>query len=188
MSQDKTTAALASPEDVIEFWLAAGHDKWFNQNEAFDAEIRARFARTHAEAAAGNLSDWETTPRGAAALIILLDQFSRNMFRGDARTYAADATARAVADRAIARGFDMQLSDTLRYFCYMPFMHSEALADLERCIDLFRGLGDAEGMKYAEHHADIVRRFGRFPHRNALLGRTTTPEEQAYLDGGGFGG
>ena len=76
----------------------------------------------------------------------------------------------------------------MRYFCYMPFMHSEALADLERCIDLFRGLGDAEGMKYAEHHADIVRRFGRFPHRNALLGRTTTPEEQAFLDGGGFGG
>jgi uncharacterized protein (DUF924 family) len=179
---------VATPDAVAEFWLAAGREKWFKKNTAFDEEIRARFLSTYEAAAAGHLSDWEKTPRGAAALVIVLDQFSRNMFRNDARTYAADTLARAAADRTIARGGDKDLPPTLRYFVYMPFMHSETLADLERCIDLFRGLGDAEGLKYAEHHADIVRRFGRFPHRNAILGRKTTPEEQTFLDGGGFGG
>ena len=118
----------------------------------------------------------------------MLDQFPRNMFRGERRTYATDALARAVADRAIARGFDRQVSHPERQFFYLPFMHSENLGDQERCLELARHYRDDEFTKYAEHHAEIIRRFGRFPHRNALLGRATTPDEQAFLDGGGFAG
>ena len=125
---------------------------------------------------------------GALALVIVLDQFPRNMFRGDARTYAADRVARAVTERAIARAFDQRFPPTERRFFYLPFEHSENLADQERGVALSRAAGDEEGVKYAEIHADIIRRFGRFPHRNRVLGRTTTPEEQAFLDGGGFAG
>ena len=127
-------------------------------------------------------------PRRALALIIVLDQFPRNMCRGSARTFAADPAARAVADRALARGFDQNLALNERQFFYLPFEHSEALADQERSCALCRATGDAELLKWAELHADIIRRFGRFPHRNAVLGRTTTPDEQAFLDGGGFAG
>jgi uncharacterized protein (DUF924 family) len=179
---------IASPQDIIAFWLAAGHDRWFTRSDAFDAEIRARFLPTYEAAAAGQLSDWEASPEGALALAIALDQFPRNMFRGDARIYAADPIARAVVKRAIARGFDQQVPETLRNFFYLPLMHSEELADHEQSIALHRVHGDPEGMKYSEHHADIIRRFGRFPHRNAILGRETTAEEQAFLDGGGFTG
>ena len=179
---------IASPQDILAFWLAAGHDKWFNKHEAFDAEILARFLPTYEAAAAGQLSDWETSAEGALALAIVLDQFSRNMFRGDARTYAADPVARDAVKRAIARGFDQQVPKELRSFLYLPLMHSETPADHEQCIALYRAHGDPEGIKYAEHHADIIRRFGRFPHRNAILGRQTTTEEQAFLDGGGFKG
>jgi uncharacterized protein (DUF924 family) len=179
---------IASPQDILTFWLAAGHDKWFTRNDAFDAEVRTRFLPTYEAAAAGRLSNWEATADGALALTIVLDQFSRNMFRGDPRTYAADPIARDVVKRAIARGFDQAAPDELRNFLYLPLMHSETLADHEQCIVLHRAHGDPEGIKYAEHHADIIRRFGRFPHRNAILGRQTTPEEQAFLDGGGFKG
>ena len=128
------------------------------------------------------------TPEGALALVIVLDQFPRNMFRGDARTYAADALARAVADRALARGFDQQVPPR-RAPVLLSAVHAFGeLADQERCVELARRYGDDEFTKYAEQHADIVRRFGRFPHRNAMLGRATTPEEQAFLDGGGFAG
>ncbi len=181
-------SAFPSPHDIVSFWLAAGYDKWFGKDDAFDAEIRARFLPVYEAAAAGQLSDWEDNAEGALALTIVLDQFSRNMFRGDARTYAADPLARAVVKRAIARGFDMAVPQTLRNFFYLPLMHSEELADQEQCVALHRRLGDPNLLKYAEGHADIVRRFGRFPHRNAILGRTTTPEEQVFLDGGGFKG
>jgi uncharacterized protein (DUF924 family) len=116
----------------------------------------------------------------------VLDQFPRNMFRGDARTYASDALAREVAHRAIERGVDVRIDPALREFLYLPFNHSEQLSDQLRCIELTRAAGNAENLKWAEHHADIIRRFGRFPHRNRLLGRATTPEEQAFLDEGGF--
>jgi uncharacterized protein (DUF924 family) len=181
-------AGNAGPMDVLAFWRAAGPDRWYNKDADFDAAITARFQPLWREAAASQLSAWERTPEGALALVIVLDQFPRNMFRGDARTYAADAVARAVADRAIARGFDRLIPDRERQFLYLPFMHSEYLADQERCVALARGYGDDEFMKYAVHHADIIRRFGRFPHRNAILGRATTPAEQAFLDGGGFAG
>jgi uncharacterized protein (DUF924 family) len=177
-----------APHDVVAFWQAAGPAKWFTKDAAFDAAIRDRFLATYEAAAAGELAHWDSTPEGALALVILLDQFSRNMFRANARTYAADPYARAVADGALARGFDRAVAPDLRTFFYLPFMHSEALADQERCVALYRAVGDAESLRYAEDHADIIRRFGRFPHRNAVLGRATTADEQAFLSAGGFGG
>jgi uncharacterized protein (DUF924 family) len=131
---------------------------------------------------------WDEDAQDALALVIVLDQFPRNMFRDSARAFAADALAREVASRAIARGFDQLVPAGERMFFYLPFEHSEKFADQERCVALNRATGDAEAIKWAEHHADIIRRFGRFPHRNAVLGRATTPEEQTFLDAGGFAG
>ena len=179
---------IATSESVLAFWREAGPEKWFKKDTAFDDEIRARFLETYEAAVAGKLSGWEQTAEGALALTLVLDQFPRNMFRGDARTFAADPLARAVAGRALARGFDRPMALSDRQFLYLPFEHSETLADQERCCALFRSTGDADLLKWAELHADIIRRFGRFPHRNAVLGRATTPEEQAFLDGGGFKG
>ena len=176
------------PADVLGFWREAGPDKWFEQDDAFDAAIRDRFLATYEAAAGGRLAAWEGDAEGALALVIVLDQFPRNMFRGNARSFAADPLARAVADRAIARGFDKLYVPPEQRFFYLPFMHAENLEDQERCIALCRAAADDEGLKYAELHADIIRRFGRFPHRNKILGRTTTPEEQAFLEGGGFAG
>ncbi len=176
------------PREVLAFWRAAGPDQWFEKDEAFDSAIAVRFCAVWHAAAAGSLVQWEETPEGALALAIVLDQFPRNMFRGHARTYAADALARAVAERALARGFDRQLPHRERRFLYLPFTHSEDLADQERSLAVARGYGDEEFTTYAEQHAAIIRRFGRFPHRNVILGRATTAEEQAFLDGGGFAG
>jgi uncharacterized protein (DUF924 family) len=176
------------PQEVLAFWRAAGPDRWFEKDAAFDSAVAARFLALWHAAAAGSLASWEETAEGALALAIVLDQFPRNMFRGDARTYATDVLARAVAERALARGFDRQLPQLERQFLYLPFMHSEDLADQERSLALARGYGDEEFTTYAENHAAIIRRFGRFPHRNAILGRATTAEEQAFLDGGGFAG
>ena len=177
-----------TPAEVLAFWRAAGPDKWYEKDEAFDAAIRARFLDTYETAAASRLAAWEDDAEGALALLIVLDQFPRNMFRGGSRSFAADPLARAVADRAIARGFDKLYVPPERRFFYLPFTHSENLADQERCVALNRAAADDEGVKWAELHADIIRRFGRFPHRNRMLGRATTPDEQAFLDGGGFAG
>jgi uncharacterized protein (DUF924 family) len=179
---------IASPEAVLEFWRAAGEEKWFKKNAAFDDGIRTQFLETYETGAVGKLTDWERTADGALALVIVLDQFPRNMFRNDARTYAADPLARAVASRALDRGFDRDVPNIDRQFFYLPFEHSETLADQDRCCALFAATGDADKLKWATLHADIIRRFGRFPHRNVLLGRATTPEEQTFLDGGGFKG
>jgi uncharacterized protein (DUF924 family) len=188
VSAASASNAAAGPGDVLAFWRAAGRTKWFAKDDAFDAEIRARFLAIYEAAANGELAAWEASADGALALVIVLDQFPRNMFRGSARIYAADPLARAVADRAIAQRYDQQVPQSERTFFYLPFEHSEDPADQERCVALHRAAGDADGLKWAEHHADIIRRFGRFPHRNKLLGRATTPEEQTFLDGGGFGG
>ena len=182
-----TGEGQVGPETVLAFWRAAGPDKWFKKDDAFDADIRTRFLATYEAAAAGRLA-WDETAHGALALLIVLDQFPRNMFRGSARAFAADPLARTIASRAIERGFDEVAAPSERSFFYLPFEHSEALADQERCIALNRARGDADAIKWAEQHADIIRRFGRFPHRNKALGRATTPEEQAFLDGGGFAG
>jgi len=185
MSDD---AAPPGAGDVLAFWRAAGSAKWFRKDDAFDAEIKARYLPSCEAAAAGSLAQWETSPEDALALLILLDQFPRNMFRGTAAAFVADPLARDAAGRAIERGFDRQAAKAERPFFYLPYMHSEALADQERCLELCRVAEDAGTLKYAEFHADIIRRFGRFPHRNAALGRVTTVEEQAFLDEGGFAG
>jgi uncharacterized protein (DUF924 family) len=175
-----------APADILSFWRQVGPERWYERDDALDAEVRSRFLELWQEAAAGKLSSWEATDDGALALAIVLDQFPRNMFRDDIRTCSSDALAREVTDRAIARGADLRVDPALQEFLYMPLMHSEHLTDQLRCIELFRG--NADQLRYAEGHADIIRRFGRFPHRNRILGRATTPEEQAFLDGGGFSG
>jgi uncharacterized protein (DUF924 family) len=177
-----------SAADVVAFWREAGPKRWFEKDFAFDQEIRERFLSAYELAAEGGLRAWEKTAAGALALLVLLDQFPRNMFRNDARTFATDPLARAIAAGAIVRGFDAQVPAELRSFFYLPFEHSEDFADQERGIAFYKAAGDADGLKWAEIHADIIRRFGRFPHRNAVLGRATTPEEKAFLDGGGFSG
>jgi uncharacterized protein (DUF924 family) len=185
---EPSSTAVRAPDDVLAFWREAGPERWFERDDAFDAAIRARFLATYAAGAAGQLSSWESSPAGALALLLVLDQFPRNMFRDDARAYAADPAARAIADRALARGFDQQVDAGERAFFYLPFEHSEEMVDQARCVALHRALGDADWLKWAELHADIIARFGRFPHRNAVLDRATTPDEQAFLDGGGFKG
>jgi uncharacterized protein (DUF924 family) len=178
--------AQVAPADILAFWRDAGPKRWYTPDEAFDAEVRRRFLGLWQRAAAGELASWQGSDDGALALVIVLDQFPRNLFRDDIRTYASDAQAREVAHRAIDRGVDARIDPALREFLYLPFMHSEHLADQLRCIELSRAAGHTESLKWAEHHADIIRRFGRFPHRNRLMGRSTTPEEQAFLDEGGF--
>jgi uncharacterized protein (DUF924 family) len=180
--------SLPSAADVLAYWRALGPERWFEKDAAVDAEIREKFQGVYQAALTGSLGHWEDNVSGALALVILLDQFPRNMFRGAAAAFAADPLARAAAGRAIERGFDRQAAKAEQPFFYLPYMHSEALADQERCCELCRIAGDEATLKWAELHADIIRRFGRFPHRNAVLGRITTAEEQAFLDAGGFGG
>jgi uncharacterized protein (DUF924 family) len=181
-------AQAPAPAEILSFWREAGPARWYGKDAAFDATLRTRFMALWKLAVAGGLSSWEASDDGALALVIVLDQFPRNMFRCEPRAYGSDALAREVAHRAIARGVDTRIDPELLEFLYMPFMHSEQLADQLRCVELFRSAGRPENLKYAEDHADIIRRFGRFPHRNRVLGRATTPEEQAFLDGGGFSG
>jgi uncharacterized protein (DUF924 family) len=175
------------PAEIVAFWREVGPKRWFEKDAVLDDEIRRRFLGAHEAAAGGKLAAWEQNAEGALALLILLDQFPRNLFRGEARAFATDAQARAVASRAILGGFDGAIPD-MRTFFYLPFMHSEDLADQEHAIAFYRAQNNTDGLKWAELHADIIRRFGRFPHRNAVLGRVTTPEEQEFLDGGGFAG
>ena len=180
--------ALPSPDDVIAFWREAGSEKWFAKNDDFDASIRLRFVELLEAAQRGDLSHWEEEPDGALALAIVLDQFPRNLFRATPRAYAADAQARGVTSRALARGFHRRCDQELVAFLYMPLVHSEDLADQERAVTLFEELGLADNLRSAREHRDIIARFGRFPHRNAMLGRSSTQQEQAFLDEGGFAG
>lgn len=174
-----------TPAEVVTFWLAAGQQQWFSKNASFDAEFRGRFLAAHEDAAAGRLESWSADAEGSLALVLLLDQFPRNSFRGSVRMYETDSLARAQADRAVLAGFDAMVDPTLRLFFYLPFEHSERLEDQDRSVALHERIGMSQ---YAEGHRDIIRRFGRFPHRNALLGRTTTSAEQEFLDSGGFAG
>lgn len=178
---------LATPDEVLAFWRNAGPERWFSKDEAFDQACRDRFMPTYEVAAKGDLNEWELTPEGALAVILLLDQFPRNMFRGLRETYKTDPVALMVADRAIERGFDHKGEPELRRFFYLPFMHSESLRHQERSVVLNEALGE-ESIKWARHHHDIIARFGRFPHRNAILRRETTPEEEAFLKESDFRG
>lgn len=175
-----------SASDIITFWRDAGYDKWFKKDEAFDAEIRRRFEGAHMAAAARNLDSWMETAEGALALLLLLDQFPRNMYRDTAHAFATDPLARSFARRAVAAGHDQAVEPAMRAFFHLPYEHSENLGDQEEGVRLMAD--DAEQVKWAILHRDIIQRFGRFPHRNAALGRDTTPDEQAFLDSGGFAG
>ena len=183
MSTTSTTAA-----DVIAFWCDAGYERWFMRDATFDAQCRTQFLDAHFAASRRELEPWMADADGALALVLLLDQIPRNVFRGSAHSYATDPLARQHADHAIKAGFDREVDPALRIFFYMPFEHSEDIADQQRAVVLTTALGDASYSRYAILHRDVIARFGRFPHRNVLLGRANTPEEQMYLDaGGGFG-
>jgi len=176
-----------APGEVVAFWREAGYGKWFRGGDAFDAECRARFLDAHHAAARRECEGWMDTADGALALLVLLDQIPRNVFRDSGHAFATDALARHYATRAIDAGFDADVDPVLRLFFYLPFEHAEELADQDRALALFTALGDANLLAYATAHRNAIVRFGRFPYRNAALGRSNTPEEQAWLDaGGGF--
>ena len=177
---------MTDATDIVEFWWRAGRKAWFTQSDAFDAHCRD-FLGAHEAAAAGALDGWIDVADSALALTLLLDQFPRNLFRGSPRAFATDGKARETARAAITRGFDLMVDPTLRLFFYLPFEHSEVIADQDESVRLFAARSP-DDLRFAEHHRDIIRRFGRFPHRNALLGRISTPEEIAFLDSGGFRG
>ena len=178
---------LKEAERVIAFWWDAGPRLWFAKDPGFDRRFRNAFSRAHEAAASGVLESWLATPEASLALVLLLDQFPRNAFRGTPRMYASDAEGRAAASIAIAAGHDQAFPAELRVFFYLPFAHSEALIDQERAVALVSPLGEPN-LSRARHHQDIVRRFGRFPHRNPILGRAMTIEEQCFLDEGGYAG
>ena len=179
---------VATPDEVIAFWREAGPDRWFAKDTAFDQACRDRFTLTYEAAARGDLAEWELTPEGALAGVLLLDQFPRNMFRGTRRAYATDHAALMTADRAIERGYDQRVDPAFRRFFYLPFMHSESVRHQERSVALNESLGDPDSITWARHHHAIVARFGRFPHRNEILGRETTPEEAQFLKDDDFRG
>jgi uncharacterized protein (DUF924 family) len=168
---------------VLDFWFGELSPKaWFEKSDQVDQRIRDRFLATHAHVSQDvSLDDLLQSADIALAAILVLDQFPRNMFRDTPRAFASDAKALALAERTVAAGLDRAVDAARRIFFYLPFEHSEAIADQDRSVALFEGLGDAEYLRYAHAHRDIVRRFGRFPHRNAILGRRSTPEELAFL-------
>ncbi len=184
---------MSRSTEILDFWFGKPDDPdygkyrkmWFTKNLECDQEVRSRFLQTYQQAAAGELDDWKETPLGCLALIILLDQFPRNMFRGQPQAFATDSQALTYAKYAVERGFDQELLPTQRQFIYLPFEHSENLADQHQCVELFSSLKDypecASGVDYAYRHHKVIERFGRFPHRNEILRRETTPEEAEFL-------
>ena len=178
---------MSAAAALVAFWREAGMGKWFGGGAAFDAECRERWLDAHFAAARRELDCWLGDPDGALALVLLLDQIPRNVFRGSAHAFATDPLALRCAARAIDAGFDARVDPALRFFLYLPFEHSEAIADQHRAVALFTALGDPGLLGYATAHRDVILRFGRFPHRNAALGRDSSADEQAWLDaGGGF--
>ena len=174
--------------DVLKFWFGLDEGQWWRGGDELDDRIKQNFAKLFWEKRQLPVDRFTTDPLTALAGVILFDQFPRNMFRGSAEAFSTDAQALALTKRAIEQGMDQQIGPDLRAFVYMPLMHSEDPKDQLRCVELFRNAANAENLEYAKLHADIIRRFGRFPHRNACLGRVTTPEEQKFLDDGGFAG
>lgn len=177
-----------TPRDVLDFWFAAGKEKWFVKDEAFDRDITERFQDAHEAAKDGAYDGWKESTEGCLALIILLDQFPRNMYRDSAKAFAADPKALALAKEVVAQGRDVEVPADARVWLYLPFEHSEERTDQDRSVELFERLGDEETAKWARVHADVIKRFGRFPHRNKVLGRESTADEVEFLKGGGFGG
>ncbi len=180
-------AHLAAPETVADFWKPLGHAIWFGKDPQFDNYFRDTFATEHEAAAWGELMPWLATPDGALSLVLLLDQYPRNAFRGTRRMYATDTLARSVANAALRLGHDRAVEPPLQVFFYLPFGHSENLADQDRAVSLCAALPDP-APQHAQGHRDIIARFGRFPHRNVILRRKSTAEETAWLAAGGFAG
>ncbi len=178
-----------TPRDIVDFWMDAGPDRWFSKDAAFDVLLSERHADTLAEARDGALDHWADTPEGVLALVIVLDQFSRNIHRGTPQAFAGDAKALALAQRALARGDHHALPAWQAMWLFMPLEHAEDIAMQRHCVALFEAVPELEDMvKWAREHFEIIARFGRFPHRNAILGRVSTPEEIAFLKEGGFSG
>lgn len=188
---------MSEARDIVDFWRDAGPAKWFRGGDAFDALCRERLLAPHMAASRRELDHWmedggaehgsalHTAAEGALALLLLLDQIPRNVFRGSAHSYATDPLARHFAHRAREAGFDQATDPVLRPFFYLPFEHAEDMAEQNLSVRLFEAMGSAEHVRYAQDHRKAIAKFGRFPHRNAALGRETTPEEQAWLDAGG---
>ena len=188
MDGELMTRSKTKPENVLDFWFSAEPKLWFAKNDAFDAAIRSQFGMALADARSGKLAHWESDLRGLQALVILLDQFSRNLFRGLAGAFACDDKALALSHKLVGHpGFD-QLGAVEKQFAVMPMMHSENLQEQHNCLDWMRKIGLGEAEKFAQIHLDIIEKFGRFPHRNNALGRETTCDEQAFLAAGGFAG
>ena len=182
---------MASPEEILSFWLDdVGPEGWYQQSEALDANIRARFLETYKGACEGRYSLWLTYPTGTLAYIILTDQFSRNMFRGSGRAFASDRIALAAAKSAISKGWDMRIDEPARQFFYLPLMHSENLCDQDRSVRLiYERMPETGGsnLEHAKAHREVIREFGRFPYRNEALERASRTSELAYLAAGGYG-
>ena len=171
-----------TPQQIITFWFSPEMTpRWFDSTPALDQQIRQRFEPLLVQAAAGALDHWHETPEGALALCILLDQFPLNMYRGDPASFATEQQAVTVTKAALASGLDERLPDAHKSFLYMPLMHSESLDDQDLSVSLFEKAGLEQNARFARHHRDLIRRFGRFPHRNAILGRSSSPEELEYL-------
>jgi uncharacterized protein (DUF924 family) len=187
MPKNPQTPSGPSPAAVLTFWREAGPQRWFSKDLNFDRALGARFHAAHLLAAERKLDAWNADAEGAFALQILLDQVPRNIFRGTAHAFATDPLARMFCVEALDKGLDQQIEPQLRPFCYMALMHAENLELQQRCVALFEKLGGSS-LPFAIEHRDIIQRFGRFPHRNPLFGRSTTAEEQAFLDAGGFAG
>jgi uncharacterized protein (DUF924 family) len=183
------THTPATAADVVAFWDAAGPAKWYAKDDAFDAEIRNRFLPVWEAAQAGACDGWSGTPQGALGKTILLDQFPRNMFREDPRAFATDEIAKATACAAIDQSWDLRIDPPMRQFFYLPFMHSEQIADQDHCVRLMKARlpQEADNLLHARVHREIIRRFGRFPYRNAALGRSDTAAERAFFEAGGYG-
>jgi uncharacterized protein (DUF924 family) len=181
---------MTTPREILQFWFSErARPLWFERDSLFDDDIRARFAPLVHQAQLGGFEDWRSSPDGAMALLLLIDQFARNVYRGQAKAYLGDARARDLAAEAIARGFDQRYPFPDRVFFYLPFEHCETLANQDRYLMLMEGCVREFGeeaaifLEYAHRHRDIIKRFGRFPHRNAALGRDTTEEEAEFLKG-----
>jgi len=185
---NEVSSDLPRPEAVLDFWFSAGPKKWFTKNDDFDAAIRNQFLNLHCEAAKGNIDNWSSKIEGTLALIIVLDQFSRNLHRNSPLAFATDEKALGLSFGAIEKRQDIELPQGVRQWVYMPFMHSEQLEMQKRSIELFNTIDDAGNMKAALTHRDIIQKFGRFPHRNNVLGRVSNTEELEFLSNGGFSG
>lgn len=181
---------MSTAEEVLAFWLdEVGPGGWYKADDTLDAKVREQFAEVWERAAEGGLSLWLTYPNGTLAYILVTDQFPRNMWRGEPESFALDSAALAAAKSAISRGWDKRIDPPARQFFYLPLMHSENLCDQDRCVRLFhtRMPEAADNLLHARAHREVIRRFGRFPHRNATLQRETGPEEAEFLENGGYG-